>query len=230
MNDGLMFTGFPSAGLALLERLPTFDKAEFEQHRDAWENELRLPAHQLAQAVGARLVEEVSAGFISQSQLHTAVSPINRDMRFDQTGPRYKDHLLLRWWEGAAKKVAPTLMVRLDATSVGFATGVTFASTADWRAAVGQPEISLRLVAAIDEVKRRAPSVEMAGRELKRIPRPFPDDHPGRELLRHSRALQLRWTTPLGPEIHSAALVDLVMRELSKATPVHAELVSIVAP
>ena len=46
-------------------------------------------------------------------------------MRFDQTGPRYKDHLLLRWWEGAVKNVAPTRMVRLDATSVGFATGVT---------------------------------------------------------------------------------------------------------
>ena len=70
MNDGLMFTGFPAAGLALLERLPTFDKAEFEHHRDAWENELRLPAHHLAQAVGTRLVEEVSAGFVSQSQLH----------------------------------------------------------------------------------------------------------------------------------------------------------------
>ena len=60
MNDGLMFTGFPAAGLALLERLPTFDKSEFEHHRDAWENELRLPAHYLAQAVGTRLVEEVS--------------------------------------------------------------------------------------------------------------------------------------------------------------------------
>jgi hypothetical protein len=84
-------------------------------------------------------------------------------------------------------------------------------------------------MAAIDTMKRRVPSVEMAGRELKRVPRPFPDDHPGRGLLRHSRALQLRWKTPIGPEIHGAAFVDLVMRELSKATPVHAELVSIVA-
>ena len=142
MNDGLMFPGFSEAGLALLERLPMFDKAEFEHHRDAWENDLRLPAHHLARAVGSRLVEEVSAGFITESQLHASVSPINRDMRFDQAGPHYKDHLLLRWWEGAVKNVAPTLMVRLDATSVGFATGVTFASTAGWRAAVGQPEIS----------------------------------------------------------------------------------------
>jgi uncharacterized protein (DUF2461 family) len=159
-----------------------------------------------------------------------SIAPINRDLRFDPDGPRYKDHLLFRWWEGEQKKTAPTLFVRLAPDSVGFASGVVFASTDRWRAMAGDVGSARALVGLIDDIRGDVPDAEIAGADLKRVPAPYPTDHPGADLLRHKAMFQLRWAEPLPTTVSTPALVEHCAARLTRLADLHNWLHTRVAP
>ncbi|OSC43126.1 hypothetical protein [Mycobacterium decipiens] len=65
--------------------------------------------------------------------------------------------------------------------------------------------------------------VDIAGANLKRVPSPFPTDHPGADLLRHKTMFQLRWAEalPSGVSTHRlVALSAMRLARLAAPTPV----------
>lgn len=222
----MTFQGFAPTGLALLARLPTLDAAGFSAARPDWETYLLAPAREFVDELGARLAEQVSPGLIADPKVNGSIAPIHRDLRFDPGGARYKDHLLFRWWEGAPKKTAPTLFVHLDPGHIGFAAGLAFASTDRWRAAVGDPVAAQQLLRLIADIERATGDVEIAGADLKRVPAPFPPDHPGADLLRHKATFQLRWADRLPAEVSTASLIAFCAERLSRLAGLHGWLVA----
>ncbi|WP_211695835.1 DUF2461 family protein [Mycobacterium spongiae] len=222
----MTFLGFPPAGLALLARLPTLDSAGFSAVRPDWEEHVLNPARDLVDDLGAQLTEQISPGLIAEPKVNGSIAPINRDLRFNPDGPRYKDHVMFRFWEGTPKKTAPTLFLRIDPGQIGFASGVVFASTDRWRAAVGDPPVAEELRRLIEDIQAAIGDVDIAGADLKRVPSPFPPDHPGADLLRHKATFQLRWAEPLPEEVSTGALTAFCTARLSKLAGLHRWLVA----
>ena len=153
-----------------------------------------------------------------------SIAPINNDLRFSPGKSPYKDHLLLRFWEGPEKKTAPALMIRISPESIGFATGVVFASLDRWRDLIDDGATGAELAAAL-ETLAEGRDLDIAGQGYKRVPKPHAVDHPRADLLRH-KAFQARWQEPVPDEITTAAFVDWCMERLDACADVHHSLVA----
>ena len=130
-------------------------------------------------------------------------------------------------WQGEDKSSAPTLWVRLDTSSVGFASGVAFtpAIRDRWRAAVGSDD-GAELDEAIGTVLREhaAGAPEVAGEQLKTVPKPWAADHPRADLLRLS-GFQLRFAEPTPACITEPEFVPWCEARLRDLLPIHRWLV-----
>jgi uncharacterized protein (DUF2461 family) len=215
------FQGFPKDGLALLGQLPGLSKGEFGAVKARYQAEIADPTKAFVDALGSVLQGTISPAIEFAAKTNGSIGPINNDLRFNPDAPRYKDHLLLRFWEGTPKKVVPNLYVRLTPTEVGFATGQAFPDVPAWRDAVAArgAELSDALASLVSEA-----GATVVGQELKRVPAPFPADHPQGDLLRH-KWLQVRWSTPHPASIHDAGFADVCAEELRRAAPIHRWLV-----
>ena len=218
------FGGYPPAGLDLLAELPDHDRAWFTARRADYERDLLAPTRDLVDQLGAALRDRVSPGLAAEPKVNGSIAPITNDLRFAPGAAPYKDHLLLRFWEGTPKKAAPTLFVRLTRPEVGFATGASFADVARWRAAVADEETGSRLVAALDRLGRDR-DLRLTPEDLKRVPGPFPADHPREALLRRKQ-LQARWVEPTPPQVSGPAFVDWCADRLAATADVHRWLVA----
>lgn len=218
----MTFTGFSSEALALLPKLPGFEIDEYNAQRDCLGEGLRLPGtaliHALADALPANLV------VVPRS----SVSPLHRDLRFAKPGaPRYKDHLLLTTWEGPEKSSAAVLWIRVDGTSVGFATGIAFTKAIRdrWRDAVASDagrSLSKHLTTL--EKKYASQGFEIDAERNKRVPKPWDDSHPRSDLLR-AKNFQARFMEPHPPSITDKHFTSWCAKRLEPLLPVHRWLV-----
>ncbi len=204
-----------------LRELPTHDKAWFDANRPAYQALVAEPAKALVEAVAADLRNELSPAIVGVPRVNGSISPINRDIRFSADKTPYKDHLLFRWWEGEEKKTAPTLFVRLAADEVGFATGIMLPSLERWRELVDAEATGAPLASAIAELVAET-GAEVAGIEYKRVPKPYPAEHPRADLLR-CKWLQVRWMEPF-PE-DGSDFAPWCARHLLRCAGVHRWLV-----
>lgn len=223
------FNGFPAPGLDLLAQLADRDTAWLAANRETYDRDLMAPARAFVVDLGAVLGSEVSEGIVADARVNGSIAPVNRDIRFAADKHPYKDHLLFRFWEGAHKRVSPTLFVRLSADGVGFASGMSFSPEQldRWRAALDGPAGG-NLAAAIGDVASIR-GAELLGRELKRVPRPFPADHPRAPLLCH-KWIQVRWSEKLPASVGKASFVGWCARRLVRAAPLHTALVDTLNP
>ncbi len=217
----MAFTGYSPEALAFLAKLPERDRPWFKAHQKEYNALISGPTKALVTALGARLVE-LRPGLVASPKTNGSIAPINNDLRFSPDKASYKDHLLLKFWEGEPKKTAPTLYVRIAPDNVGFATGIVPADVGKWRALVDGPD-GARLAKAIAGLCRRG-TVDVAGQALKRVPAPYPQDHPRADLLRH-KMFQVRWPEPIPKAIHSGAFVGWCVKWLESCLDVHATLV-----
>lgn len=218
------FTGFPQEGLDFLAELGERDKPWFDANRAVYDNQVVTPTKSFVVAIGDRLADELAPNIVAQPKANGSIAPINNDLRFSPDKSPYKDHLLLRFWEGPEKKTAPTLMIRISPDGVGFATGVLFPSLDRWRDLIDDEATGAPLAAALDELARDR-DLDIAGEGYKRVPKPYPADHPRADLLRH-KALQARWQEPVPDEITTAAFVDWCMVRFDTCADVHHWMVS----
>ena len=114
-------------------------------------------------------------------------APINNDLRFSPDKSPYKDHLLLRFWEGADKTGKPL---------------------ADALAKLGKGR-----------------EFDIAGSCYKKVPKPYAEDHPRADLLRH-KGFQARWPEAQPKPIGTAEFADWSVDRLSACADVHRWLVS----
>lgn len=219
------FEGFTTEGLDLLADLPNHDKDWFADQKSRYTALLLEPAKAYAAAMVDALRDDVSPGLEGQPKVNGSISPINNDLRFSPDKAPYKDHLLFKWWEGADKKTAPTLWVRLGRADVGLATGtvLTPAGLERWRAAVADESTGIELADSVATLVSDH-GAEVVGVELKRVPKPYDADHPRGDLLRH-KWLQVRWLQPLPAEAHTPDFVAWCSDQLAAATTVHRWLV-----
>ena len=179
---------------------------------------------------GAALIETLASELDSGLSVdrRASVSPFHRDLRFAAAGsPRYKDHVLLTTWQGEDKKTAPTIWIRIDATSVGFASGVAFSPAVRerWREAVaGRAGVALADELASLTQQHRGHEAEIAGERLHRTPRPWDDTHPRRDLLR-LKGFQFRFREPLPKLVDSPRFAAWCAARLRPLMPIHAWLV-----
>lgn len=217
----MTFEGFDRVALDLLTRLPSLDAAGYARHRDALNRGLVAPARALVDEVARALDAPLTTS-------RGSVSPLHADLRFSPAGaPRYKDHLLLTAWHGSDKKTGPTLWIRVDASSVGFASGVAFTPSIRerWRAAVGGAG-GARFASVLDALRERHArhDVEVAGDVLRRVPPPWTDEHPRAELLRKT-GFQVRFRLPLPREVERPELAPWCAEHLRELLPTHRWLV-----
>ena len=219
MADTESFSGFPREGLEFLTALGSKDKAWFDENRKTYEQSVVAPTKAFVVALGERLTE-VAPGIVAQPKTNGSMAPINNDLRFSPDRAPYKDHLLLRFWDGDNKKTAPTLWVRISEDSTGFASGAPFPSVDRWRELVADDTTGGELDAILTTLGRRR-SLDVAGREYKKVPKPYDQDHPRADLLRHKHALQARWSEPTPASITKSAYVGWCMKRLGACSDLH---------
>ena len=218
------FTGFPSTGLEFLTTLGQKDKAWFDKNRKTYASDVVAPAKAFVSAMGDVLGNRISPSIEAQPKTNGSIAPINNDLRFNPTASPYKDHLMFRFWEGPIKRTAPTLMIRLSPSDgVGFASGVMLADLDLWRERIDD-KAGAAFATQLGKLVKLT-KAEVVGQELKKVPKPYAEDHPRRDLLRH-KGFQVRWAEDGSSAMESADFVEWCAGRLVKAADVHRWLVA----
>jgi uncharacterized protein (TIGR02453 family) len=217
----MTFSGYTDESIAFLEALPGRDPDWFKANKASYESAVVLPTKAFVAAFGERLREDLP-DIEAQPKTNGSIAPINNDLRFTPDASPYKDHVMLRFWQGAPKKTAPTLMVRLAPSGVGFAAGIIPSDVGRWREVIDSA-VGAELADAVASLAT-AKKAEVVGEGLKNVPAPYAKDHPRGHLLRH-KMLQVRWEQPLPKNVTKPAFVDWCAKQLEPAVPLHRLLV-----
>lgn len=165
----------------------------FEPRKARYVEEVRRPAEALARVFEGelhRLTGEPHAGKVYR---------VNRDVRFSREKHPYNAHLHVLWRPADAERapgwffgLSPAYMI-VAAGSMGFEDG----ALDRWRALVDAK--GARLARAIAEAHAAvgAGIAEWGPEPLKRVPKPYPADHPHADLLKR-KALILSAPVPPG--------------------------------
>ncbi len=215
---------FSPAARDFLRELPTHDKAWFEANRPEYQALIAEPAKAFVEAMTSALQTSISGGIVGVPWVNGAISPINRDVRFSADKTPYKDHLLFRWWEGPDKKTAPTLFVRLAADEVGFAVGAMLPALERWRERIDAESSGAALATALATLVGET-GAEVAGADYKRVPKPYPADHPRADLLHH-KWFQARWMEAFPDDAEEADFADWCAAQLERCAEIHRWLVT----
>lgn len=218
------FTGFPEEGMKFLTTLGTKDKAWFDENRHVYDTQVVPQAKAFVTAMGEALHDRISPAIEAQPKTNGSIAPINNDVRFSPDASPYKDHLMFRFWEGPHKKAAPMLMVRMSpADGVGFASGMFLHDLDLWRSKIDDDKTGKAFAADLSQLVKST-KAEVVGEGLKRVPKPYAEDHPRGDLLRH-KGFQVRWLEDTPKSISSVKFVDWCANRLVKLADVHHWLV-----
>jgi uncharacterized protein (TIGR02453 family) len=166
-------------------------KAYFESHRRQYDEEVKAPMVALL----ADLEPEFGPARLSRP---------NRDIRFSADKSPYKSNIYADAHGGG--------YVALDASGLVAAGGrymVDPPQLARFREAIAADKSGKELVRIVGGLRKKG--YELGGQELKRVPPPYPQDHPRGDLLRHKRLIYWRrWE--IEPWIATPAARDRVVR------------------
>lgn len=214
------FTGFTDETLPLLAALPDFTRDDYEGRKSEIVEAIQDPAKAFATSMVDELRDVVSPGVTGDPKINGSISPLNNDLRFAKAGtPLYKDHLLLWFWEGPSKKTSPRLAIRIGVDGVGFASGMGFDEQRldRWRELVDS-DAGADVAALVRTIEKRGG--ELDGETLERVPKPFDEDHPRADLLKHKSA-QLRYIEATPASITRPAFVGWCGKRLARLEPLH---------
>jgi len=157
------------------------NKAYFEAHRRQYEDEVKAPL--------VALLQDLEADFGPPRR----VSRPYRDIRFSADKSPYKLNIYADLERGG--------YIALDAEGLVAAGGrymLEDGQLRKLREAIASDRSGKQLVAIVSDLRKKGYQVE--GQELKRVPPPYPQDHPRADLLRHKRLIYWkRW--PVEPWI-----------------------------
>jgi len=220
------FEGFTRGTIPFLVGLAMNNEREwFEAHRSEYEADVMEPAKRLVVALGNR-IRKFAPKIQFEPKVNGSIFRINRDTRFSKDKTPYKTHLALWFWEGGTDgwgdsgfyfRLEPGVLI-LGAGRHGF-----------------EPDALAKLRRDIADAKKGASlekaiaKVEKAGYDLnepayKRVPKPYPPDHPRAELLKHG-GLHVGLHTKVPRELTSASFADFCAKHFEKLVPVHRWLV-----
>jgi uncharacterized protein (TIGR02453 family) len=221
------FEGFPEDVLPFFQELSQNNTREwFEEHRDRYENAVLEPSRRLVEALGDRLRRH-RPEIVADPRINQSLFRIFRDTRFSKDKTPLKTHLAVWLWEGARPRMeCPGFYVHIEPESFLVGAGIyrfTPPLLETYRKAVDDQRSGRRLIRAIEDVLVHG-DYELGGRHYKRVPRGFSADHPRADLLRHNGLYLGRETLP-PPQLHTPALVDVIVDECLNMMPLHLWLV-----
>ena len=144
----------------------------------------------------------------------------HRDVRFSKDKRPYKEHLHMLWQVQAGGKQDPVFFFGIapDYTTVGTGLmGFDKAVLADWRKFV---DLDADRIGKIFDDAARAGYV-MRDPALKRVPSPYPADHPNAVLLRQKGCV-------VSGDLPDGDVTDALMRGFKDLKPINDLLVSVV--
>ncbi|MEM6825452.1 MAG: TIGR02453 family protein [Pseudomonadota bacterium] len=165
----------------------------FEPRKDFYKGEIKAPAELL----GDVMAEEL--GRLTGKSFRFKLFRINRDVRFSKDKSPYNAHLHLAWvQEGAA---APDWFFGASPSYLNVLTGVHGLTTAELgalRSAIDADGDGISAALAFAGTNVGATLSDFGAKPLKRIPKPFDQDHPQGALLKRkslvvSAALEASW-------------------------------------
>ena len=214
------FSGFPEEGIPfMLELRAMQDREWFKAHQGEFNRLWKEPLEQLV----AELISRLASTYPRMAEAKPHFFRIQRDTRFSNDKSPYKDF------------VAVGLPIRPDGTEdrpvpslyMSFGIDRSFVGTGVWHTS---PAVLAKYREALDDAKRGAELQKlvdgltgkgfdlMSFDMLKRVPKPFPQEHPRAELLK-------RKGLALGRDISeelmaSPELVDFCAESLEQVSPV----------
>jgi uncharacterized protein (TIGR02453 family) len=197
------FTGFDPAAFGFLRDLQDHnDRAWFHEHEDVYKQHLLEPARAFVVAMGERLAA-LSPGVHADPRVNGSILRIARDTRFSADPTPYRTHMALWFWEGdGPSRECPGYFMRLDADAVVLGAGMHHFPDrvlAEYRRAVDAGDRGAELERAVRAAVRAGAQLGRA--QWKRVPAPYPADHPRADLLRQG-GLVAATTHPLPAEAH----------------------------
>ncbi len=223
------FEGFPRGLPAFFAALGRHnERAWFEAHRDAYEQQVLAPARRFVTAMGERLAGEVP-GICAVPQVDQSIFRLHRDVRFSKEKQPYKTHLGIFLWEGDGKKMAcPGFYLQLSAEQILVGGGryqFTPEELSTYREAVDNPRRGAALQRILQQGQQQLGEV-MGAEGYKRVPAGYDKDHPRAELLKR-KGVVLGQQGPLPEAIFGPGAVDYVYDRFAKMLPLHRWLVAL---
>ena len=162
----------------------------FEAHREAYERDVRDASVNFVRDMAPR-VQKLSPHYVGEAKpLGGSIMRIHRDTRFSKDKTPYKTHLGMHFWheDATEAKPAPVYYVSIGPQESGCGGGLymlpTPAVTKVRQAIAAEPQ-------RWEKAKR---GLDVSGEQLKRVPKPWPEDHPHAADLRRKQFL---WWVPL---------------------------------
>lgn len=178
-----MTTTFPQAGLDFLRDLADNNSKEwFQANKKRYERDFKIPGRALIAAINDEL-ESISPDHVTPP--NKAVSRINRDIRFSKDKTPYHTKLWGSFMDASVPKShGAGFYFGFDLESVGVGCGAWMFPKERLEGmrsyfAATQPEFDALLAAPSFAAYR-----EISGDAYKRVPKPWPADHPAADLLK----------------------------------------------
>jgi uncharacterized protein (TIGR02453 family) len=182
----MAFSGFGDATFRFMRDLGrNNDKAWFQAHRTAYEEDLLEPAMAFIEAIGP-LLARFSPGVRAEPKIGGSMMRINRDIRFSPDKRPYKDHLDMTFKLGPVK-TSPGYWFRLTPKELILGAGMHMLAKPDlerYRKAVDAERSGAELAKIVTKEERAG--YDVGGEHYKRVPAGFAPDHPREALLRHA--------------------------------------------
>jgi uncharacterized protein (TIGR02453 family) len=226
----MAFTGFHPNAFRFLAGLAEHNKrAWFHAHEAEYKGLLLEPARELVTALGERLAA-VAPAIHADPRVNGSIMRIARDTRFSNDKTPYKTHLDLWLWEGSGpSRECAGYFVRLDPDAVTLGVGAhhfTSAGLAAYRRAVDDPRRGPNLDRAVGSAL--TVGARLGPARWKRVPAPYPADHPRADLLRHG-GLVAATTDPMPPHARTEAFPDWCVERWAPLRPLQAWVAAVAA-
>jgi uncharacterized protein (TIGR02453 family) len=224
------FPGFSAAAVGFLEGLGKCNTRDyFEAHRPIYVQHVLSPVRLLVTEVGDELRARVSPGIRSDPRTGRSLFRMNRDLRFSNDRTPYHPWVDVIWWEGGdAARESPAFLFRFASDHLIVGAGITAMrerTLARYRCAVDDDEHGESLRAAIGEVTAVSDTIQVSTPGRKRVPPPYRDDHPRRDLLRLESVLA--WERlELPAELDTMTFAHWLAIRHARFSPLHRWLVA----
>lgn len=225
------FTGFPPGALRFLRELSNNNNREwFAAHRDEYLETIVGPSRAFVVAMGERLERDFpDINYDTRMNGAGSLMRMARDTRFRKDKTPYRTSLACFFWEGAGhKRQCPGFFMWFGPDGGGVYAGKWMFPDdmlLHYREAVDKNDSGKALVSLIRRLEKNH-GLEVGGAQYKRVPRPYPADHPRADLLRY-KGLRVA----VGEFDRKVLTTTAVVRESAKlarkAAPLHHWLVGL---
>lgn len=215
------FEGFGRAGLEVLRGLVANNTRDwFEARKATYVAEVVEPAKALVVALADRLAP-LAPDLRPRPTVDGSVFRLHRDQRFTRDAAPYKTEQAMFLWGEGPKRGAPGFYLSLKGDEVALGAGVFGVVDVDpWRAAVDAPASGAAWERAVADATAARGPLQMFEPDLKRVPAPYPADHPRAEWLRRKH-VTLAITEDTPAVIADERFVDWCAERLAPFADVH---------